>query len=276
MKRNGYISSDIEGCALVSEFDECNEDNDIYQAFRTIMSVETATLTKSTTEPTKFVLRDAHGNGKNILKKFLPRNVRLIQGWNAEPTNMMRGIDYRNFDFAVLHGYHAASGTKLSPLAHTFSSRHLGKFTLNGKIVGETTFSIYTAAYFGVPVIYVSGDFGAVAEAKSVNPNIIGTVTKKFNNPGAFVLSAKEVLENIQTDFIHAQQEFAKNKRKFRVTLPRQFVLTIQYLDKAQAPLHANKIKNVVQIAPDTVQYKTKDFFDLLTVMRQLKLLVRK
>ena len=188
MKQSIYISSDIEGCALTTDWNECNEKYAIYQVFRTIMSIEAATIITSAKKTSKILLRDAHGNGKNILNKFLPRNTQLIQGWNKEPTNMMRGIDYKKFDFAVLHGYHAAAGTKLSPLAHTFSSRNLGKFTLNGKIVGETTFSVYTAAYFDVPVIYVCGDYGAIIEAQSINPNIIGTITKKFNKPGAFLL----------------------------------------------------------------------------------------
>lgn len=276
MKNLIYISSDIEGCATVMNWAECNENTLNYGVARTIMSVELAMLVKSSGKESKFLLRDAHGNGKNILKKFFSQNVRLIQGWNKEPTNMMRGIDYKKFDFAVLHGYHAAAGTKLSPLAHTFSSRKLGKFTLNGKIAGETTFSVYTAAYFGVPVIYVLGDYGAVREAQSINPKIVGTITKKFNKPKSFMLSVSEVLEKIKTDFAYAQNEFHRNKQKFKIALPKHFTLTLQYKDAEQALLHSQKIKNVVQISHDTVQYKTNDFFDLLTVMRKLKLLIHK
>lgn len=276
MKNLIYISSDIEGCATVMNWAECNEGTLNYEIARTIMTIELAMLVKSAGKESRFLLRDAHGNGKNTLKKFFSKNVQLIQGWNKEPTNMMRGIDYKKFDFAVLHGYHAAAGTKLSPLAHTFSSRKLGKFTLNGKIVGETTFSVYTAAYFGVPVVYVCGDYGAVHEAQSINPNIIGTTTKKFNKPKSFMSSASEVLEKIKTDFAHAQNEFYKNKQKFKITLPKHFTLTLQYKDAEQAFLHIQKIKGVVQISRDTVQYKTNDFFDLLTVMRKLKLLIHK
>lgn len=276
MKQNIYISSDIEGCATVTNWSECNESTLIYGVSRTIMSVELATLVKSAGKESSFLIRDAHGNGRNILKKFFQQNVQLIQRWNKEPTNMMRGIDYKKFDFAVLHGYHAAAGTKLSPLAHTFSSRKLGKFTLNGKIAGETTFSVYTAAYFGVPVIYVLGDYGAVTEAQSINPNIVGTITKKFNTPKSFMLSVNDVLENIKTDFTYARNEFYKNQKKFKITLPKHFTLTLQYKDSEQAQLHVQKIKGVIQIAPDTVQYKTNDFFDLLIVMRKLKLLIHK
>lgn len=110
-------------------------------------------------------MRDAYGSAKNVIKEKFRKNVDLIQYWDSDPINMMKGINQKKFDYALLHGYHAAGGSNLSPLSHTFSSRNFKKFTLNGKIVGETTFSIYTAAYFNVPVIYILGDSGAVTEA---------------------------------------------------------------------------------------------------------------
>ena len=58
--------------------------------------------------------------------------------------------------------------------------------------------------------------------------------------------------------------------------MPKHLTLTLQYKDSEQAQLHVQKIKGVIQIAPDTVQYKTNDFFDLLIVMRKLKLLIHK
>ena len=73
-----------------------------------------------------------------------------------------------------------------------------------------------------------------------------------------------------------AQKEFYKNRKNFKITLPKHFTLTLQYKDAEQALLHAKKIKGVIQIKPDTVQYKTDDFFDLLTVMRQMKFLIHK
>jgi len=272
MKQSIYISTDIEGVAWTSDWDEGDDECKIYEVFRTIMSVELATLAESVIMSSRIVLRDAHGSGKNVMKKFMPKYVRLIQAWNKEPTNMMRGIDYKKYDFACLHGYHAAGDSGLSPLAHTFSSDAFRAFKLNGKLVGETTIAIYTAAYFDVPLIYVCGDYGAVTEAQSINPNIVGTITKKFNGRDKFMLSEKEVLEKIKSDFTRAQNAFYKNKRKFDIKLPKEFVLTLQYRDKNQAELHAEKVPGVKQIAKDTLKYRTNDYLDLLTVMRLMKL----
>ena len=275
MKQSIYISTDIEGVAWTSDWDEGDDECRIYQVFRTIMSVELATLAESVIKPSRIVLRDAHGSGKNVLKSFLPKYVRLIRGWNKEATNMMRGIDYKKYDFACLHGYHAAGNSGLSPLAHTFSSDSFKAFTLNGKLVGETTFAIYTAAYFGVPMIYVCGDYGAVTEAQSINPHIVGTMTKKFTGRDKFMHSEKEVLDKIKTDFAYAQAMFYKNKEKFNIKLPEKFVLTLTYTDKIQAKLHAARVPGVKQIAPDTLEYQTDDYMDLLTTMRLMKLYIQ-
>ncbi len=272
MKKSIYISTDIEGVAWTSNWNEGDDDCKIYEVFRTIMSVELATLAESVIQPSRIILRDAHGSGKNVIKKLMPKYVHLIQGWNKEPTNMMRGIDYKKYAFACLHGYHAAGGSGLSPLAHTFSSAAFKAFTLNGKLVGETTFAIYTAAYFGVPMIYICGDYGAVTEAQSINPNIIGTITKKFNGRDKFMLSEKEVLDKIKSDFISAQEKFYKNRQNFDIKLPEQFVLTLQYVDENQAALHAEKVPGVKQISADTLEYQTNDYMDLLTIMRLMKL----
>lgn len=272
MKQKIYISTDIEGVAWTDDWDEGDDECKIYQVFRTIMSVEIAAIIENLVKTTKVTLRDAHGTGKNVIKKILPGHVHMIRGWNKEPTNMMRGIDYKDYDFACLHGYHSAGGTSLSPLAHTFSSDNFGAFKLNGKIVGETTFSIYTAAYFGIPLIYVCGDYGAVSEAKNINQNIVGTITKKFNGKDKFMLSEREVLNRIKEDFVNAQDAFYKNRKKFEIKLPKNFVLSLQYNDKNQAYLHAKKLIGVKQISSDTLEYRTKDYMDLLKTMRLMKL----
>ncbi len=60
MKNSIYISSDIEGCATVMNWAECNEGTLNYEIARTIMSVELAMLVKSAGKESRFLLRDAH------------------------------------------------------------------------------------------------------------------------------------------------------------------------------------------------------------------------
>lgn len=266
---NIYISSDMEGIAQTREWSDVRKAGPDYKKFQNIQTNELKAMAECLFQQDKIMIRDGHGSAKNILKNQFPSNVEIIDYWDKDPTNMMKGINLFPFDFAVLHGYHAAGSSGLSPLAHTFSSRNFEKLTLNGEVVGETTFSILTAAYFHIPVVYISGDNGAVAEAKKLCPNIIGTIVKDFSIDS--FLSPEDAINAIKTDFNYALQEYKKNPQLFDIKLPDSFEFTLEYKDTDQVMLHIKSLPNVFQSGENTLCYKTSDFYDLLSVMRLMK-----
>ena len=90
----------------------------------------------------------------------------------------MAGLD-KSFDVAMFVGYHASTTNPKGVRAHTFSSAHLAKVTLNGNAVTEGEFNAAYAGALGVPVIFTSGDDAAVSELKSRLGNIETVETKK-------------------------------------------------------------------------------------------------
>ena len=271
---NIYISSDMEGIAQTKEWLDVRKTGPNYKKFQKVQTDELKAIAESLSLQNKIVIRDGHGSAKNIIKNQFSSNVQIIDYWDEDPTNMMKGINTSPFDFAILHGYHAAGGSGLSPLAHTFSSRNFEKLTLNGEIVGETTFNILTAAYFHIPVIYVSGDNGAVAEAKKICPNIIGTVVKDFSIDS--FLSTEDTINSIKKDFVLALQQYKENPHLFEIKLPDTFEFTLEYKDSEQVMLHIKKLPKVFQLDKNTLAYKTNDYYDLLSVMRLMKLQIDK
>lgn len=124
--------------------------------------------------------------------------------------------------------------------------------------------------------MYICGDFGAVMEAKQINKNIVGTITQKFNGKDKFMLSVGQTLDKIKSDFVFAQNEFYNNPEKFKIKLPKKFTLQLKYVYPEQAKLHAEKYKDKLkQITNDILEYTTADYFDLLTVMRLMKLKIK-
>ena len=82
--------------------------------------------------------------------------------------------------YAVLFvGYHASTPNPRGVRAHTFSSAHLAKVTLNGIAVTEGECNAAYAGALGVPVIFASGDDVAMAELKSRLGNLETVETKK-------------------------------------------------------------------------------------------------
>ncbi len=82
-------------------------------------------------------------------------------------------------DAVVLLGYHAMAGTKGAVLEHTFSSVQIQSMEMNGQPIGEIAFDAAVAGEYGKPVIMVSGDDKACAEAKAILPDTVTACVKK-------------------------------------------------------------------------------------------------
>ena len=73
---------------------------------------------------------------------------------------MMYGLD-ETYDAVFYVGYHAPAGDPGSPSA--IRLRGASNFIeLNGKRMSEFMLNTYTAAMYGVPVLFLSGDGGSV------------------------------------------------------------------------------------------------------------------
>ena len=80
-------------------------------------------------------------------------------------------------DAALLVGYHAMRGTAAALLEHTYSGR-FDRITVNGRSFGETGLAALYAGWFGVPVVFVSGDDKLAAETTDLIPHAVRVVTK--------------------------------------------------------------------------------------------------
>ncbi len=93
---------------------------------------------------------------------------------------------YSSFDHDTLPSYralfyvgqHAMEGTVDAPLRHTYSSRRVQYYRLNGVNIGEFGSFSNWAGLNGVPVIFLAGDDKAALEAKMFVPNIETVATK--------------------------------------------------------------------------------------------------
>jgi D-amino peptidase len=107
---------------------------------------------------------------------MLPDDVQIVRSW-PRPLMMMEGID-ETFDAAILIGYHSGTTNPAGVRAHTMSSVRLADVRLNGESVPEAVVSAAIAGHFGVPVIMMSGDDAALAEAQTTLPRLEAAVVK--------------------------------------------------------------------------------------------------
>lgn len=173
-----YISADMEGVVGIVTGDQLGPGGFEYGRYREFMTREVLAAVRGARAAgvTEILVSDSHGNGENLLIELFPPDIQIVRSW-PRPLMMMQGID-STFDAAILIGYHAGTTNPEGVRAHTISSARLADIRLNGRSVPEAGISAAIAGYFGVPVIMISGDDAAVAEARSVIGDIEGAVVK--------------------------------------------------------------------------------------------------
>lgn len=174
-----YISVDMEGVAGVVTADQLGPNGFEYERFRHFMTNETLAAIRAAKEAGagEIVVSDSHGNGENLLIEEFPKDVQIVRAWPRHG-GMMAGLD-SSFNAAMFIGYHASTTNPKGVRAHTFSSAHYARVTLNGNAVTEGEYNAAYAGAKGVPVIFVSGDDAATEEIKSRLGTIETVETKK-------------------------------------------------------------------------------------------------
>ncbi len=178
------------------------------------------------------VVCDAHDDGRSLDVAGLPPRVTLVGG-PSSPLSMLQGVE-TGVDAALFVGYHARAGTAAAVLEHTWNYKVFGVL-LGDLEVGEIGLGALVAGHFGVPVVYVSGDDKAAAEALALIPGVVTTSVKTgLARWSAELLSAEAARARIREDVERAlaardrPAPLAWNGEPLRLTFTR-----VQYCDLA-------------------------------------------
>ena len=178
---NVYISADIEGITGLVSWSQCGRPSSDHFDFgfaRRMMThdVNAAVRGARKAGASRVVIKDSHGNSKNLLIDELESGVELISGHGSGRNGMMEGID-GSFDAAFLIGYHAKAGTAGGIMEHTYTGRAHRLF-INEVELGEIGLSAATAGRLGVPLAMVSSDEMGCKEASDTISGVHTAVTK--------------------------------------------------------------------------------------------------
>jgi D-amino peptidase len=176
-----YISADIEGITGLVSWSQCGRPDGQhfdYAFARRMMTHDVNAAIRGAREAgaTEIVVKDSHGNSKNLLIEDLESGVRLVSGHGSGIDGMMEGID-DTFDAAMLVGYHAMAGTTAGIMEHTITGS-VHRLSINGMPAGEMALSAGVAGRYGVPLVMVSSDEAGCSEAKDLIESVRTAVTK--------------------------------------------------------------------------------------------------
>lgn len=172
------IATDMEGITGVTNWDQVDPHHPEYARFRHLITGDVNAAVRGACEAgaDEIIVTDGHGYGTNILIEELDPRAHLICG-DFAPLAMVQGVD-QAVDGLIFIGYHARAGSQAAILDHTWSSRRVANLWLNDILVGEYGLNAAVAGHYNVPVLMLSGDQTACAQASELLGHIETVIVK--------------------------------------------------------------------------------------------------
>jgi D-amino peptidase len=258
-----YLSADIEGTCGIVDWDETELESNfgMYHREQMTRDVNAACIGANSVNATNILVKDAHDSARSINPLSLPENVDILRGWANNPLVMMACLD-KSFDACIFIGYHSGSSQNGNPLSHTMDCDY-DYIKINGNIVSEFTINAYTAAYFGIPIAFISGDEMLCDEAKKINPNIITVpVSKGIGNTSISIhpnLALSKIKEGVKNSL-------TGDLSRHIIKLPDRFEIEIKFRQHYKA-YRSSFYPGVKQINSQTIQFKTDDYYEFLRML---------
>lgn len=236
------IITDLEGISCVDSIDMIPYENEGYQrACGYLMAdVNAAVDGAFAGGATKVTVIDGHGGANNFMMELLDKRAVCI------PASEFAGNSPQSYGYDALMcvGAHAMAGTEKAFLDHTQSSTDWFEYCIAGKPQGEMAQQAYFLGAFGVPLVMMSGDAAACAEAKELVPNVATACVKEAHcRNQAVCLPQEEALDRIRL----AARDGAERYREIApcvLQLPAEIKLTYCRNDYCDRMMHPGLERN--------------------------------
>ena len=184
----------MEGVAGIVKWEQTGHGEALFEEGRRLYTEEINAAVRGARGggATEIVVMDCHGSGKgttfnNLIPDQLdPRCEYVVQDRWTEYTGFLE----EGCDAALFVGMHARAGTAAGVLNHTVSGEEWQNLWFNGTLVGETGINAALCGSWSCPVLLVTGDESACAEARELLGEGLTTVAVK-RGLGSF--SARQV-----------------------------------------------------------------------------------
>jgi D-amino peptidase len=199
------------------------------------------------------IVWDGHDGSRTLSAATLDPRARLVMGSLGPSMMLDRGIAAVAFV-----GQHARANREKAVMAHSYSSLGIQRILMNGREVGEIETRSALAGWFGVPVVFLSGDQAAADDLHAIVPEAETAVVKEGLGYYACVsLAAEKAQELIEKT---AARGFAKaaQVRPYRVEGP----VTIEVEHTTRSTLFPEEAlpAGVERVGPRAVRFSGKDF----------------
>lgn len=257
-----YISSDIEGTAGITHWDETDaaKGGRLYEYFSAQMTREVAAACEGAMSAgvQDILVKDAHDTARNVMPDQLPRNVLLQRGWSGGLFTMVTGLE-EGFGALAFTGYHSPAGSCGNPLAHTMCDK-IDELIINGVRASEFLMHSYIAGMLQIPVVFLSGDKALCEEAERSIPGITTVAVSEGVGDATVSIHPDLAVERIRTSM---QAALAGNWQGCVVPMPDYFETTVRYHKHTDA-FWAVQYPGAQKIDEKTISFAAADYRDVL------------
>jgi D-amino peptidase len=252
-----FIITDAEGVDGVCRQDQTDPNN---QEMRQLLAGEINAAVQGFFEggASDVLVWDGHDGGRTLSALTIDPRTKLIMG-NLGPTMTFD----RHYSAVAFVGQHARANTLGGVMAHSYSSLGIQTILMNGKPVGEIETRTALAGWFGVPVIFLSGDEAAARDLHAIVPNAQTAVVKEgLANYTCISLTAKAAQALIREGARRAMAKIA-DIHPYRVEGPITF--QIEYTSRNAPAIKARTSGGADVVDARTIRYHGKNFIEAWT-----------
>lgn len=249
-----FIITDAEGVAGVCRQEQTEPTNSELQRLLT-GEINAAVRGFLSAGATEVYVWDGHDGSRTLSALTLHPQARLVMG-SLEPRMLME----RKFAAVAFVGQHARANRTAAVMAHSYSSQGIQRILMNGKEVGEIETRAALAGWYGIPVIFLSGDQAAAEDLKAIVPNAEVAVVKEGLSYYSCISLSAEAAQKLIEERARRAWERRQEIRPFRVEGPVTF--EVEYTTRSTLhpglPLRAG----IERVDARTLRYHGKNFLE--------------
>lgn len=251
-KKTVFVITDAEGVAGVCRQEQTEPTNPELQKLLT-GEVNAAVRGFLSAGADEVIVWDGHDGSRTLSVSTLEPRARLVIGGLGPTMTLERG-----FAAVAFVGQHARANRSPAVMAHSYSSLGIQRILMNGREVGEIETRAALAGWFGVPVVFLSGDQAAADDLRAIVPEAETAVVKEgLGYYSCLSLTAEKAQELIERKTALALAKVGQ-VRPYRVEGP--VSIETEYTTRStlfpEEPLPAG----VQRIGPRTLRFEGNDF----------------
>ena len=270
------IASDMEGATGVVDWDHVMPDRPDYPRFCRLLTgdINAAVRGAFAGGASAVAVTDGHNTSRNILIEELDERASLNCGSPLTLLSMVHGVD-QDVDGVLFIGYHARAGAQNAVLDHTWSDVRVANLWINDRLFGEAALNAGVCGHFDAPVLMISGDQTACAEARDMLGDLETAIVKRaVGRMAAECLPPAVTAELIERAAQRAVERLKAGNAPAPFKVEPPITLTLE-LAKSEMADKAMTLPGARRIQDRKIQYTADDMLETYHAFRALAAMAR-